>query len=268
MSAPRPHGPSAIGLNPSRRGQLRAIRVSSQKRSGLQLPEPRARVSGPQPRQSPPGGRSGPRPARTTTWPASVSDMPSRASRANRHHHQPGPRPAQAPSIARPSAPGSDPEPGPRLRHWPTSQYSMAVTARRLVSRPPSQYPEAHGLSVPRARLGEPCSVGPTRLSRRAEQPATPPSESSVPGATTRPPSVAGLRPSLGQAPSTAPQRPPGYRSRPRPAPPPLGAAALANTMLNCLNNLMSRMQKFSTCKNSSRRVKRPKIFTADKLCN
>jgi hypothetical protein len=33
------------------------------------------------------------------------------------------------------------------------SQYPMAITARRLVSRHPSQYPEAHGPSVPRARL-------------------------------------------------------------------------------------------------------------------
>ena len=56
------------------------------------------------------------------------------------------------------------------------------------------------------------------------------PASLSVPGATTRPPSVAGLRPALGQAPSTAPQRPPGHRSRPKPAPPPLGATALAIT--------------------------------------
>ena len=54
----------------------------------------------------------------------------------------------------------------------------MAVTARRLDSRHPSQYPEAHGPSVPRARLGGPCNVRPTRLSRRAERPATQPSES------------------------------------------------------------------------------------------
>ncbi len=33
--------PSVIRLNPSRRGQLRAIRVSSQRRTGLQLPGPR-----------------------------------------------------------------------------------------------------------------------------------------------------------------------------------------------------------------------------------
>jgi hypothetical protein len=80
--------------------------------------------------------------------------------------HQPGPRPAQAPSTARQRAasPGSDPDPGPRLRHWPTSQYPMAVAARRLVSRHPSQYPEAHGPSVTRARLDGHCSVGPTRL--------------------------------------------------------------------------------------------------------
>jgi hypothetical protein len=103
--------------------------------------------------------------------------MPSRASRAYRHHNQPGPRPAQAPSTARPSPPGSEPGPGPRLRYWPTSQYPMAATARRLVSRHPSQYPEAHGPSVPPARLDGPCGVGPTRLSSRAEHPATPPSE-------------------------------------------------------------------------------------------
>jgi hypothetical protein len=104
--------------------------------------------------------------------------MPSRASRAYRHHHQPGRARPKRPSTTRPSAPGSDPDPGPRLRHWPTCQYPMAVTARRLVSRHPSQYPEAHGPSVPRARLGGPCCVGPARLSRRAERPATQPSES------------------------------------------------------------------------------------------
>ncbi len=36
--------------------------------------------------------------------------------------------------------------------------------------------------------------------------------------------------------------------------------------MLNCSNNLLSKMQKISTCKNSSRRVKRPKSFTTTKL--
>ena len=60
---------------------------------------------------------------------------------------QPGPRPAHAPSTARPGALESDPDPGPRLRQWPTSQYPMAVTTRRLASRHPSQYPEAHGPS-------------------------------------------------------------------------------------------------------------------------
>ena len=237
-SAPRPHGPSAIRLNPSRRGQLRTIRVSSQKRSGLHLPSPQLVCPLPQPRQSPPGGRSGPRPARSTTRPAGPKSerivCTGQSVTSLSPSHQPGPRPAHVPSTARRSAPGSDPDPGPRLRHWPTSQYPMAVTARRLVSRHPSQYPEAHGPSVPRARLGGPCNVRPTRLSRRADAEPSDrrpsPASLSVPGATIRPPSIAGLRPALGQAPSTALQRPPGYRSRPRPAPPPLGAAALANT--------------------------------------
>jgi len=165
-----------------RRGQLRAIRVSSQKRSGLHLPSPQLVCPLPQPRQSPPGGRSGPRPARSTTRPAGPKSehivCTGQSVTSLSPSHQPGPRPAHAPSTARQSALGSDPDPGPRLRHWPTSQYPMAVTARRLVSRHPSQYPEAHGPSVPPARLGGPCNIWLTRLSRRAERPATQPSES------------------------------------------------------------------------------------------
>jgi hypothetical protein len=45
----------------------------------------------------------------------------------------------------------------------------------------------------------------------------------SAPAAAIRPPSVVGLRPALFRAPATAPQRPPGYRSRPRPVPPQQG---------------------------------------------
>ena len=224
--------------------QVKSIAPRSASRHPSQFPEalrpaasgPRARVSGPQPRQSPPGGRSGPRPARSTTRPAGPKSerivCTGKSVTSLSPSHQPGPRPAHAPSSARQSAPGSDPDPGPRLRHWSTSQYPMAVTARRLVSRHPSQYPWAHGPSVPRARLGGPCNVWPTRLSRRADAEPSDrrpsPASLSVPGATIRPPSIAGLRSALGQAPSTAPQRPPGYRSRPRPAPPPLGAAPAA----------------------------------------
>ena len=66
------------------------------------------------------------------------------------------------------------------------------------------------------------------RPSQRA--PSRQPSESQRVRGGQPTPSDAGLRPTLSQASSTAPQRPSGYRSRPRPAPPPLGAAALANT--------------------------------------
>ncbi len=238
MSAPRPHGPSAVRLNPSRRGQLRAIRVSSQKSSGLQLPSPVLECPHPQPRQSH-GGRSGPRPARSTTRPAGPESERIRYAQQSvtslSPSHQPGLRPAQAPSTARQSAPGSDSDPVPRLRHWPTSQYPLAVAARRLVSRHPSQYPEAHGPSVPRARLGGPCSVGPTRLSSRAERPATQPSESPRvrghhPTSQRRGPSSRARPSALHRATASA-----RYRSRPRPAPPPLGAAALANTLWACL---------------------------------
>jgi hypothetical protein len=83
-----------------------------------------------------------------------------------------------------------------------------------------SQYPEAHGLSVPRARLVGSQRRRAHRLSSRAERPASQPAgprvpsraSLSVPGAATRPPSVAGLRPALSQAPSTAPQRPHMYQ--------------------------------------------------------
>ncbi len=105
----------------------------------------------------------------------------------------------------------------------------MAITARRLVSRHPSQYPEAHGPSVP--RWGPP-TLNPSRATSvpASGPPGPQPSESQRARGGHPTPSAAGLRPALSQAPSTAPQRPPGYRSRPRPAPPPLGAAALANT--------------------------------------
>ncbi len=122
----------------------------------------------------------------------------------------------------------------------PESQYPMATTARRLVSRHPSQYPEAHGPSVPRARLdgAQPRRSHPTFKPSRATSvpasgpPGPQPSESQRVRGGHPTPSVAGLRPALSQAPSTAPQRPPEYRSQPRPAPPPLGAAALANTSI------------------------------------
>jgi hypothetical protein len=147
----------------------------------MQLPSPQLVYPPPHLRRSPPGGRSGPRPARTTTRPAGPKServmCAQRGATSLSPSHQPGQRPAHAPSTARQSAPGSDPDPSPRLRHWPTRQYPMAVTARRLVSRHPSQYPEAHGPSVPHARLGGPCNVRPARLSPRAERPAAPPSE-------------------------------------------------------------------------------------------
>jgi hypothetical protein len=114
----------------------------------------------------------------------------------------------------------------------------MAITARRLVSHHPSQYPEAHQLSVPRTRLdgAQRRRAHPTfKPSRATSVPASgplgpQPSESPRARGGHLTPSVVGLRPALSQAPSTAPQRPPGYQSRPRPAPPPLGAAALAHT--------------------------------------
>jgi hypothetical protein len=107
----------------------------------MQLPSPELECQRPQPRQSPPGGCSGPRPARSTTRPAGPESERIRCAQQSVTSLSPGPRPAQAPSTARQSAPGSDPDPGPRLRHWPTSQYPMAVTARRLDPRHPSLYP-------------------------------------------------------------------------------------------------------------------------------
>ncbi len=115
------------------------------------------------------------------------------------------------------------------------SQYSMVITTRLLVSRHPSQYPKA--VSAPRAVSWGPEASGPPTFkpSRATSVPASGPPDPQ-PSETQRArgghptPSVAGLRPALGQAPSTAPQRLPGCQSRPRPAPPPLGAAALANT--------------------------------------
>jgi hypothetical protein len=77
----------------------------------------------------------------------------------------------------------------------------MAVTARRLDSRHPSQYPEAHGQSVPRARLDSFwwrwAACLPSRAVRPASQPASPgsPAErvSARPG---RPPDPQRRRPS------------------------------------------------------------------------
>ncbi len=79
----------------------------------------------------------------------------------------------------------------------------LDFTAPRLGSRRPSQYPEAHRPSVPRARCVATTASGPSRAERPATQPAGP------------------LQPALGQATSTAPQGSPVYRTRPRPAPPP-----------------------------------------------
>ena len=71
---------------------------------------------GPQPRQPQPGGRSGP-------WPDLASGPDSeRILHAQQGiaglppSRQPGPRLAQATSTARQGPPGSDPDPGPRLR--------------------------------------------------------------------------------------------------------------------------------------------------------
>ncbi len=118
------------------------------------------------------------------------------------------------------------------------SQYLMAITERRLVSRQPSQYPEAHGPSVPRAwldgallRRAHPTFKPSRATSVAASGPPGPKSSESLRARGGHPsPSVAGLSPALSQAPSTAPPRPPGNRSRSRPAPPPMGAAALAHT--------------------------------------
>ena len=71
---------------------------------------------GPQPRQPQPGGRSGPGPDLASGPDSERICMHSRASQAYRHHRQPGPRLAQATSTARQGPPGSDPDPGPRLR--------------------------------------------------------------------------------------------------------------------------------------------------------
>ena len=109
--------------------------------------------------------------------------------------------------------------------------------ARRSVRAIRVSTPRHTGRQCPARGWMRPGGVGPPayrakpsdqRPSQRAPGPQ--PSESQRARGGRPTPSDAGLRPTLSQASSTAPQRPPGYRSRPRPAPPPLGAAALANT--------------------------------------
>ena len=89
------------------------------------------------------------------------------------------------------------------------------ANAQRADARHPSQCPEAHGPSVPRARLDASCwrwaACLPSQAERPAFQPAGPgpqPSESQRARGGHPTPSDAGLRPTLSEA--TAPQRPPG----------------------------------------------------------
>jgi hypothetical protein len=125
-------------------------------------------------------------------------------------------RPSQYPEAHRPSAPG---------------QYPIAVTARRLDSRHESVPRGTRAVSAPRA-VGcvlEALSRLHTEPSRAASVPASGPRDPSraglsVSGAATRPPATLAFAPTLSQASFTAPQRPPGYLARPRPAPPTLGA--------------------------------------------
>ena len=134
----------------------------------------------------------------------------------------PCPALGQAPSTApqRPPKYLSRPRPAPP----PLGAAALANT-----SGPSSSVTQAHRPSVPQAhRPSVPQAHGPS---------VNPPPRPGNQRPSQRPQGSQAERvpadpcPALGQAPSTAPQRPPGYRSRPRPAPHPLGAAALANTV-------------------------------------
>jgi hypothetical protein len=152
----------------------------------------------------------------------SVSGMPSRASRAYRHPHQPstvrqstGQRPAQAPSTVRQSPPGSDhpdPDSGQRHRSKPAALANKSVPHgynRAAVSLAPSEsVPRGtRAVSAPRAVRWGPAASGPPdfqaepsdqRPSQRA--PGSPAQRVSVcPG---RPPDPQRCRPSPRAQPS------------------------------------------------------------------
>ena len=67
--------------------------------------------------------------------------------------------------VSTPRSAGSPPQVGLTPNQ---GQYPMALTALQIVSRHPSQFPEAHRPSVPRVRLVGPSRVGPSRRSSRA----------------------------------------------------------------------------------------------------
>jgi hypothetical protein len=124
-----------------------------------------------------------------------------------------------------------------RVYYSAPARADAALSAPRsrtqLVSRHPSQFPMAHRLSLPRARLPGPClSRAPPNAhsgpARPASQPAGPGSPAArvpaFPGLLARLPRATGLRPpsppagpAPGNAPSTAPSGPPGANPDPGP---------------------------------------------------